>query len=481
MRKNFLFFFIFLIPSLLYSDILLFYNNKKTSLTTATLDSWTYVSLNDLRKITETNYYFEKSLKKFYLVTPQHKITFVQRNPYYLFDGQPRRLFLPFVYTNNNAFISAQDVVSILKILFEKEVFTFSSLNSIVIGKETFNPDSLIMSKKDDKICLTLSSKSELITSVDDDGKGKLKLILYNAVVKPTMIPHFSNNGSIIKITLQQEMDRATLLVLYNYENIDKIEKELINPGPSIRLTFYKKKRKPVKKRKKTHFINKIVLDPGHGGKDSGAVGPTGLMEKTIALKIAKRLKKILEKKGLTVLMTRKKDKLVYLRERSHLANNSGADMFISIHCNASPRRKSAGGFETYFLSTAKTSWARAVEAKENSVIKFETPKEKATILEYILWDMAQNEYLRESSELAECIQESMGEKLHIESRGVKQANFYVMREIYMPSVLVETAFITNPEEEKLLKQESFRKKIAEGIADGIVKFKETYERKLNQ
>lgn len=483
MRLRIALLFTLFFPSLLFSDIFLFYGKKRANVSTITREGWVYVSFDDFKKVLNISTSYEKTKRRFLVNFPEHTLTFVPQNPYYLLDNQGRKMFLPFVYVNKKGFVSLPDIETVITDATGKAVFTLRSLKSIVIDRGTFNPDSIILSKADDKICFTLRSRSELITSVDDDKKGTLKLILYNAVAKPTIIPHFDENGDIKKVVLQQEMDRAILFFFYDPKKIEKIERELGRPGPSIKISFYKREEKQIskKKPKKQRFINTIVIDPGHGGKDSGAVGPRGLTEKEVVLKIAKELKKILIKKGFTVLITRKDDSFVPLRQRSTLANNSGADLFVSIHCNASMRRKSAGGFETFFLSTAKTSWARAVEAKENSVIKFETPSEKESILEYILWDMAQNEFLRESSELAECIQESMAKKVAIEDRGVKQANFFVMREIYMPSILVETAFITNAEEERLLRRESFRKKIAEGIADGILKFKKTYEKKLNQ
>jgi len=489
MRKKFLLLLLILIPYSLFPDILVFKGKQRINVSTVTNENWIYLSLYDLKDVLGMTQTIEKNKNRFILHFPDKTLTFVPQNPFFLEDSKTNRMFLPFISILGKPFISTTDASDILMLVTSKDVFLLTSLNSIVIGKETFNPDSIVLHEKDDRISLIIRSTNELLTSIDDDRKGKLQVTLFNAVCKPSLSPPTDTKGEIKRIILKQEIDKAILSIYYDANKISKIEKELAEPSPSIKLTFYKKKEqpenviKPVKPKKpiKKRRMNMIVLDPGHGGRDSGAVGPKGLTEKETVLKIAKEVREILREKVFKVLMTREDDSFVRLRQRSKLANSSGANLFVSIHCNATAARKEAGGFETYFLSTAKTSWARAVEAKENSVIKFETPSEQKSIVEYILWDMAQNEYLRESSDLAEDIQESLTRCVSIENRGVKQANFYVMREIYMPSVLVETSFISNKEEEKLLKNSNFRKKIAEGIAEGILKFKETYEKKLNQ
>ncbi len=483
MKLRIFLFFLLLIPTFSFTDILFFYEKKSATISTISKTGWVYVSLNDFEKVLNISFSEEKTKKRFILKFPEHTLTFVPQNPYYLLDNKGKKLFLPFISINGKSFVSLPDIESVLADATDKDVFLLWSLNSLVIDRKTFNPDSIILETYDDKISFTLTSQTEILTSIDDDKKGRLKLTLFNAVCKPTIIPPFEAGGEIKKVLLQQETDKAILSFYYDTKRITKIERELLITGPSIRVTFHKKKGPPPKeiKPKEQRKINKIIIDPGHGDKDPGAIGPSGLTEKEIVLKISKELRKILKKQGFTVLMTREGDSFVRLRQRSKMANNSGADLFVSIHCNATGWRKEAGGFETFFLSTAKTSWARAVEAKENAVIEFETPSAEESTIEYIFYDLMQNLHLRESSDLADFIQESMAENLIIEDRGVKQANFHVMREIYMPSVLVETAFISNVEEEKLLKTKTFQKKIAKGIAEGILKFKRMYEKKLNQ
>jgi N-acetylmuramoyl-L-alanine amidase len=228
--------------------------------------------------------------------------------------------------------------------------------------------------------------------------------------------------------------------------------------------------------------IRTVVLDAGHGGRDVGAVGPGGLREKDVTLRLALLLKQELESRSdLRVILTRDRDVFVPLGARTRMANESGADLFLSIHCN-SARSRSGQGFETYFLSEAKTEDERRVAQMENASLRFENPEidpERLGELNFILWDLAQNEYLRESSSLAELVQGGLDDELDLRDRGVKQAGFWVLNGAFMPAVLVETAFISNPREERLLGSDDFRRRVVDGIADSVLEYVDQYERKV--
>jgi len=224
-----------------------------------------------------------------------------------------------------------------------------------------------------------------------------------------------------------------------------------------------------------------VVIDPGHGGRDPGAKGPRGTREKDVVLKIALDLAEVLESRGIRTLLTREDDTFVPLGERTRFANRRNADLFVSLHANAATR-SSAEGFETYFLSAAKTEDARRVARMENAAIRYENPAidpESLDDLNFILWDLAQNEYLRESSALAEILQEDLGRRLPHPSRGVKQAPFAVLNGAFMPAVLFESAFISNPREESLLNDPRFRTRLVEGLAESIVTYFDQYGRKV--
>lgn len=231
--------------------------------------------------------------------------------------------------------------------------------------------------------------------------------------------------------------------------------------------------------------INVIVLDPGHGGKDPGAVGKKlKAQEKDINLAVALKLKQVLEKElGITVLMTRSDDRFVSLGDRTRFANDRKADMFVSIHTNASKDPKPHGA-ETYYLSTAVTSDARAVEALENQVVELYeggvSAKRKYDDLDFILSDLSQTEHLESSNSLAGSIQQHLVAGSRAYDRGVKQANFYVLRGAFMPSILIELGFISNPEEEALLINPEYQDRLAKTIFEGIKRFKFRYDRIRN-
>src|SRR5262249_10964282 len=208
----------------------------------------------------------------------------------------------------------------------------------------------------------------------------------------------------------------------------------------------------------KADFV--IVIDPGHGGDDTGAVGPTRLAEKDITLDVAKRLKARIESEmSAEVILTRDSDKTMALDDRTAIANHHRADLFVSIHANAS-RRGNARGAETYFLSYQATDdESRAVAAIENNTLGLEEGVQKNGNLEMVLWDLAQSAFLKESSGLAEMVQENLNDALDIANRGIKQAPFRVLMGATMPAILIEVAFITSPEEEKRLKDATFKDK----------------------
>ncbi len=214
------------------------------------------------------------------------------------------------------------------------------------------------------------------------------------------------------------------------------------------------------------------MIDAGHGGEETGAVGPGNVFEKDITLDIAGRLSALLAKEpGVRCVLTRTSDTLVALDERAAIANHEKAAVFLSIHANSS-RATGAHGSETYYLSLAASDkLSDAVASEENaSDGKAAAPPSGAAPpqLDFILWDMAQSAHLNESAALAESIQNELNALLHTENRGIKQAPFRVLVGASMPAVLVEAGFLSNPEEAKKLATPEFRQSVAEAIARAV-------------
>jgi N-acetylmuramoyl-L-alanine amidase len=215
--------------------------------------------------------------------------------------------------------------------------------------------------------------------------------------------------------------------------------------------------------------INRIVIDAGHGGHDTGTIGPTGLMEKDLCLDVALRLGKLIEQKlpGADVVYTRSDDTFIPLEERTHIANEAKADLFISIHANSSPDH-AARGVETYYLNLKGSPEAMEVAARENAV-----SDEGIHDLEDLVKKIARTEKIDESKEFAEDVQDSLSKRMQrtakvVRNRGVRKAPFVVLIGADMPSILTEISFLSNPADEQLLKKPDHRQRIAEGVFQGV-------------
>jgi N-acetylmuramoyl-L-alanine amidase len=220
--------------------------------------------------------------------------------------------------------------------------------------------------------------------------------------------------------------------------------------------------------------LRKIVLDPGHGGKDPGAIGNTGIVEKDVVLAVAKKLARRLKTElGVQVVLTRHDDRFVPLEDRTALANNENADLFISLHVNASPNGE-ARGIETYYLDNTTDEAAIRLAARENG-----TSRRNISDLQFILSDMTQNMKLEDSITLAHRLQGALVGGMskvsaEVKDLGVKKALFHVLVGARMPSVLVEMLFITNRAEANMMSQESNLDALVESLFEGIQKFGET-------
>ncbi|HEA64686.1 MAG TPA: N-acetylmuramoyl-L-alanine amidase [Candidatus Aminicenantes bacterium] len=217
--------------------------------------------------------------------------------------------------------------------------------------------------------------------------------------------------------------------------------------------------------------IQRVVIDPGHGGKDPGCVAKSGLLEKKIVLDVSTRLKKILEsKENLEVIMTRESDIYLDPESRTVIANQKQADLFISIHANANRSRK-LSGIETFYLNFSQDPSVIETAARENA-----TSTKNISAMKDIIEKIVQNSKIVESKELAESIQNSLVKNLsqkysNVKSLGVKGGPFWVLIGGEMPSVLVEISHLSNPTEEKRLKNPQYRQRVAQGIYEGIKEY----------
>lgn len=319
------------------------------------------------------------------------------------------------------------------------------------------------------RVVITLSDTAEF-TKNRLSNPDRLYFDIKKSKIKTELKTNVSVGNEMLKQIRAGQYSADTVRVVLDLEKIKDYKIVSLEDPVRIIIDIYGYAALSSKKR--------IVIDPGHGGHDPGAVGPNKLYEKDVVLDIARKLKKILSADpNLEIFLTRDTDIFIPLEERTAIANSKNADLFVSVHANASPRPE-AKGIETYLLNWTNDEEAMKVAARENriSLKKMKKMQKELDILDIIKGDLMRETKRDESIKLAHNIQRTLVSDLHkgyesIVDHGVKQALFYVLFGAKMPSVLVEVSFISNPVEEKLLSKENYRGDLARSIASGISKY----------
>ncbi len=303
----------------------------------------------------------------------------------------------------------------------------------------------------------------------------RLYFDLRNSILSKKVKTSLPVKDGILKNVRIGQFNKDTVRVVLDLQEFDNFNVFILkDPYRLVIDVFGKKRSKHVfEKGQKKGFtgIKRVVIDPGHGGKDPGAIGPGGLLEKDVVLVIAKKLGKILHRKyGMEVVYTRNRDVFIPLEERTAIANSKNADLFVSIHVNSS-RGRAVRGIETYFLNWTTNRESMKVAARENAISVRKMQELKGEI--DWLTDLVRENKKQESMRLAGNVQKSLIETLArdykgIMDLGVNWALFYVLVGAEMPSILVETSFISNRIEERRLSTVKYQEKIAEAIASGI-------------
>ncbi len=293
-------------------------------------------------------------------------------------------------------------------------------------------------------------------------------------------------NGAFVQMAIPVEMwDGSLWLPLKDLPDLFPTTVELSESGEVIRLLGIVDSTggvvKPLAVNKPDDSgwkFGKVILDPGHGGKDPGCNGLLDMDEKDIVLDIARRAETALKSKGIPVVVTRKEDRFLTLGERTRQANAEAGDLFISIHCN-SYSDPAIGGAECYILKPAKSDRAIKVAARENQVVELERDAEQYEAMteeNYILLSMATSQYLHDSETWAEIVLEELKRDAGMNIRGVDQAGFYVLMGASMPAILLECGYLSNPDDVRMLGAERGRQRIADAITTSIVKMKTEME-----
>jgi N-acetylmuramoyl-L-alanine amidase len=269
-------------------------------------------------------------------------------------------------------------------------------------------------------------------------------------------------DGQPLHMSHPVDIYQGTVVVPYKFKEqiLDTLFKQTISP-PKVATCVLR--------------IRKVVIDAGHGGNDPGAIGRSGLREKDVNLDIAKRISKLLRSEGVDVVMTRNTDSFIPLPRRVEIANNSRADLFIAVHSNAN-RVRSMNGLEVYYVSTSADDSKRAYASARNAALDFNSDcfASNSLDLKATLWDMSYTRSRAESIELSRSICKAIENNLGIRIIGIKGARYEVLRGARMPAVLVEVGFLSNGNEEHMLKNSYYRQKIAESIVEGVHGYAQT-------
>ncbi len=461
------------------------------------LSKWGYlfISLDDFAQALHLGFYTNEQKRKSVLVLEQDRITFTADNAFVKYNEQVLQIPLECQWQNGAVLVPVEYFVEILN---KYTAFQFSytaDKNELRIEESGVNITGIRITPRENGTLIDVFATKRFIAKevILDIRNRWLHIDIYGAKVDPPSIIAVQPSGIISKIQAFQLDKTASLSFKLKKEVLSK---ELVfdttgnNFHVNLRtkeLIAENKEREKIKneleEQKNRWRIDTIVLDAGHGGKDPGAIGYSKVREKDLVLPMVLTLGKLIQENmpDVKIVYTRKKDIFIPLWKRTKIANDVGANIFISIHCNSLDNHR-ANGYETYFVSDKKDVKATDVVLKENSAIEFEASQDRKRYegVNFILATMLQSNNLKRSQFMASEVQNSLKIKLNkigMTDRGVKQGPFWVLVGATMPNILVEAGYISNKYEEKLLKKKTTQKKIAEGIFNGIKIYKDEVEK----
>lgn len=441
-------------------------------------------------KCTSRDFPFRKKLK---LQCGSNDAYFTAENPFVIFNGTPYSLTSPIKYTQGRYWIPVQHGLPLL--------------DSLLQQKHSWHADSLKLSAVANQDILKFAvSKKKTGTLIELETSRKI--LVEKFFQRPYFMVRLAGTkldtakfrsaykeGLVVESSAIQDANSAQLTFKVRNTTDEQVEMIQKNDGKKIQFVLRKKgaskaekvakqeKAKAEKNKKPEKTVKTVIIDPGHGGKDPGALGKSS-HEKDIALAVGLKLKKELEGKGFSVKMTRSTDKFLGLKERPELATKWEGDLFVSLHCNAidgNPlRKKRVKGFKSYILREAKSEADKTLARRENKAIEMSAgtqSKKEISPVEWILLEHQLNLYTKESERFTGHIVEKMGgSKIAKQGSGAGQAGFYVLVGAFMPAVLYEMGFITNPTEEKYMASKKGQNEIAAKLAKSIAEYRDDVE-----
>ncbi|HEX5132128.1 MAG TPA: N-acetylmuramoyl-L-alanine amidase [Candidatus Krumholzibacteria bacterium] len=447
-------------------------------------DGW-FMRANDVARLFRATQFWNASSRKIVLGVGSKRFVLTVDTRVVVVDGEPIMMRASVRYEDGFVLVPMEFVVEVASQYTPRHFEWDEQARRLAIKGIAYNVTSIGFASTAERTTATLELTEPLVYHVDTSAPGLVRLKLYGGRIDVRAFTIRDARGFVSGVRAEQT-ERDAYVTIDLARGVRRIRVDRAEDPPRVLVVLetgevpsdaapgYVELVENGSGEGRALQVHKICIDAGHGGRDFGKESENGLREKDVNLAIARAVRdRIQEELGVEVVMTRDDDRSLGLLERTEIANTAGADLFISIHCN-SWFNDQTGGFESYFLSPALSESERTLARYENQGGNNGAAAATSDV-DFILWDLVQNEYIAESSTLAEYIQKEMTTRLGIKSRGVKQANFMVLQGARMPAVLIESAFLSNPTEEQMLSDPDFHRKIAEGLIAAIRKVQERY------
>lgn len=506
-------------------------DGSESTLSYVSRDGFTFVSGKELAALLSANTFYNEDAGKLEVKFANYNVKLTAKNQFLIITNRTDnatsiyQLPISTLLVGNDIFVPLKYCENYFSLAFGKKIFFDSSAKKLKITNEPYSQDQFYSgniaennipeAKRNESVTKTETKNSKsnydvYALVIEDKSNGtliriktsrkiniprhsinnKTLFVFFPGIsVAPEIINGIKSAGlvkSVRRVAVSQKNYQLEFLL---DEGFSTSEAFIDNESNDIMITIHNKlftsKNTTEADNKSKWIFDTIVIDAGHGGKDPGAIGVTGVKEKDINLKIALKLGSIIEKElpGIKVVYTRKADTFVELYRRGKIANEAGGKLFISIHCN-STMKKDIGhrGFEVYLLRPGKTQDAIEIAEFENSVIKLEDNPDryqKLTDENFILVSMAHSQYMRYSERFSDLLNQEWKRGVEIPSLGIKQAGFYVLVGASMPGVLIETGFLSNRKDEAYLNSSNGQMEIARSIFNSVRKYKQYYDKEV--
>jgi len=456
--------------------------SQRESVETRVRDGQIYIDLADFAGKMELPYSVGSIGTRIALDLPVHSLIFTVGNPFYLQDGLILQMPHSLLPSDEGIFIHIQSLLTVVADNYPGDILYNPDTPELMVTPPRNDLFGVKYVVNDETTELIIPARRKIECKVTLNTEQNLVELLFPAAKHDIAdFPRLSVRKGYVAGATARKADKGLRYTIEMDSGSVFNGLEFYDDPPLFVSTFSGSElisseyndSDALQEDRRQWAMDVVVIDPGHGGKDPGAVGATKLYEKNVTLDVGLRLRDALKKKGIQTVMTRESDKFVPLGARTKLANRVGGKLFISLHCNAARDRR-ARGIETYFLSQTKTERAIKVAEMENSVIKYEEDQYDYHDLDdpnFILIAMAQAQFVQESQELAGGLQAIVPRNTGLKDRGVDQAGFYVLVGASMPAILFEMGFISNRKEEEKLRRPKFRQKMADNICNAVVAF----------